>query len=254
MPIFLGNKEIGLASLGSLPVADIQQLPIQIPSASLSAWFNAATYTLSGSWLARQGNATASLAGSVPPSWKSDFGGIFSYTTASNSTLTGPLPDVINTLTGSNYTIFVVGRQSGSASDYHGRMLSAGQANWLLGTYGGGGGAGATEFNNTFWPWKGVSGGFTIQSGSIFDTQWRVHTALKNSTIASYYLNGKFIAETTGIDPAVDGPEDLGVNKNFLAFNEFNQMDIGDIVVYNRALSPSEIETVYNVISFRFGL
>ena len=255
-----------LAYLGSTPLNYgtfiIEDKPVTLnptpdeflPTASLSGWLSAATYTSTDSWYSRQGNATASLSGSVPPSWKSDFGGIFNYTTASNSTITGPIPDVINTLTGSNYTIFVIGRQSGSASDYHGRMLSAGLSNWLLGTYGGGGAAGTAEFNNAFWPWRGTSGGFTIQSGSIYDTEWRVHTALKNSTTASYYLNGQFIAQTTGISATSDGPQDLGVNKNFGTFNELNQMDIGDIVVYNRALSPSEIETVYSVISPRFGL
>jgi hypothetical protein len=227
---------------------------VELPTNGLAAWFNASTYPNSGSWNAYIGNGTASLAGSTLPAWKADFGGIFNYTTASDSTITGPGPNSINTLTASNYTIFVVGRQSGSASDYHGRMLSAGKSNWLLGTYGGGGAAGATEYNNALWPWRLSSGGFTILSGSIYDTEWRVHTALKNSTTASYYLNGEFIAETTGINPPFDGPDDLGVNKNFGPFNEFNQMDIGDILVYTSSLNSTEIKAVYDVIGVRYGL
>lgn len=224
-----------------------------LPTQSLLGWLDASTYTSTDSWYARQGNATASLSGSTPPLWKSDFGGIFSYTTASVSAITSSVNLPLNILTSSNYTIFVVGRQSGSSTDYHGRMLSCQNSNWLLGTYGGGGAAGPTEYNNAFWSYSNVTGSFTIQSGSIYDTQWRVHTAKKSSTTASYYLNATYITASLN-NSNIDGPDSLGLNRNFGPFNELNQMDIGDIVVYNRALSDSEITEVYNIISKRYGL
>ena len=240
--IFLNDK---IATIN--PIID-QNLPTQ----SLLAWFDASTYNSTDSWYARQGNATASLSGSTPPSWKSDFGGIFNYTTASVSDITSSISLPLNILTSSNYTIFVATRYSGSSTDYHGRTLACRNNNWFLGTYGGGGGAGSTEYTNAMWSYSGITGSFTIQSGS-YDTNWRIHTALKSFTTASYYLNGTFITASLN-NNNVDGPDKLGFNQNYLGFNELNQMDIAHVVVYNRALSNAEVVQVYNVISKRLGL
>jgi hypothetical protein len=230
----------------------------EIPTNGLAAWFNPSTYPNSGSWNAYIGNATGSLSGTILPTWNSSNGGVFNFTTESKALFFSNTPSEFNLTSSLNYTIFVVGRQSGSASDFHGRMLvspsasAAGNSNWLLGTYGGGGTAGATEYNNNYFPYRVLVGNFVINSGSIYDTNWRIHTALVNSTTASYYLNGNFV--TSSFSHPFSGPRDLSLNITYTGLNESNAMEIGDILVYTSSLTSTQIKDVYDVIGVRYGL
>lgn len=113
--IYIGDLEVKESSIfigDTLSSINPIITPDNIPSDSLLGWLDASTYESTDSWYSREGNATASLSGSTLPVWKSDFGGVFNYTTASNSTITSTI-NSINNLTGSDYTIFVVGRHSG---------------------------------------------------------------------------------------------------------------------------------------------
>lgn len=258
--IYIGNTLVNDVMLGSKRM----DIPFErkIPTQSLLAWFDGTYYNNTDSWYSVKGNATASLSGSVLPQWKAEYGGIFNYTTASISVITSSLSNLINVLTssatanGTDFTIFVTTRYSGSSTDHHGRTLSAQNGNFLFPTYGGSAGAGTTEYKNALWPHNGVVGGFTIQSGSIYDTEWRCHTAVierpATTATSSYYLNGQFV--TSSLTTNVVGPTDFGVNRNFGNFNEQNQMDIADIIIYSRALSASEITDIFNTIGPRVGL
>jgi hypothetical protein len=226
----------------------------------LAAWFNASTYPNSGSWNAYVGNATGSLSGTILPTWNSSNGGVFNFTTASKALFLSNTTSEFNLTSSLNYTIFVVGRQSGSASDFHGRMLvsptgsngSPNNNNWLLGTYGGGGTGGATKYNNALFPYNGLTGDFVITSGSIYDTDWRIHTELVNSNTAYYYLNGNFV--TSSNSSPFTGPKDLSLNITYTFLNESNAMEIGDILVYTSSLSSIEIKAVSDIIGARYGL
>jgi hypothetical protein len=249
MPIFLGNQQIGLASLGSLPVSNIQQVlqtPVQLPSAGLQFWLDPTTYTTSGSkWLSKVGNATGSFTGSYIHSGST----FFNMNTASICEF--------NTTSSLDYssqpnTLFVVGRSSGSATDHHGRLISAKGNNWLMGTYGGGSIAGLTEYQRAYY-----DGLFVIQD-TAYDTQWRVYTAVwQNSSSASFFVNGVKVAQSTaggqyGFDrPSINNGQFQSGN-NFAQEN--TQADYGDIILYNRVLTSAEITQVYNTIKDKYGL
>lgn len=247
MPIFLGNQEIGLASLGSLPVNNIiRTTPAQIPSAGLQFWLDPVTYTTSGSkWLSKVGNATGSFTGSYIYSGST----FFNMNTASFCEF--------NTTSSLDYlaqpnTLFVVGRSSGSAADHHGRLISAKEVNWLMGTYGGSAGAGFTEYQRAYY-----NNNFVILD-TPYDTEWRVYTAVwQNSSSASFFVNGQWVAEST-LSPqtsfngfSINNGQYQNGNQ---AGQEGTQADYGDIILYNRVLSKAEITEVYNVIKDKYGL
>jgi hypothetical protein len=249
MPIFLGNQEIGLASLGSLPVSNIQQVTpvtvVELPAAGLQFWLDPTTYTTSGSkWLSKVGNATGSFTGSY----------IYSGSTFFNMN-TGSVCE-FNTTSSLDYaaqpnTLFVVGRSSGSAADYHGRLISAKGNNWLMGTYGGHG-AVPTEYQRAYY-----DGTFVIQD-TAYDTQWRVYTAVwQNSSSASFFVNGVKVAQSTvasqyGFNvPSINNGQFQG---GVAGANENTQADYGDIILYNRVLTSAEITEVYNGIKSKYGL
>jgi hypothetical protein len=247
MPIFLGNQEIGLASLGSLPVANIQQVPpAQLPSQGLQFWLDPTVYTGSGSkWLSKVGNATGSFTGSY----------IYSGSTFFNMNVSSVCE--FNTTSSLNYlaqpnTLFVVGRSSGSAADQHGRLISGKFNNWLMGTYGGSPGAGLTESQRAYY-----DGVFVILD-TPFDNQWRVYTAVwQNSSSASFFVNGQWVAESTAASQY--GFDGFSINNGTFQDGvdggaENTQADYGDIILYNRVLNKSEITEVYNVIKDKYGL
>jgi hypothetical protein len=248
MPIFLGNQEIGLASLGSLPVTNIQQVapaPVVLPSQGLQFWLDPTVYSGSGSrWLSKVGNATGSFTGSYIYSGST----FFNMNTASFCEF--------NTTSSLNYTsqpntLFVVGRSSGSISDYHGRLIGGKANNWLMGTYGGGGGGGSIAYQRAYY-----DGTFVILD-TAYDTQWRVYTAVwQNASSASFFVNGVKVAESTVASQY--GFNGFSINNGTFqgsgAGAEVTQADYGDIILYNRVLTSAEITEVYNGIKDKYGL
>jgi hypothetical protein len=249
--LFLGDKPILESYLGdkfteynissSLPAA-----PITIPQAGLQFWLDPTSYSGSGSkWLSTYGNATGSFTGSY----------IYSGSTFFNMNTTSVCQ--FNTTASLDYgaqpnTLFAVGRSSGSATDQHGRLL-AGQNNWLMGTYGGGGGAGVNESQRAYY-----DGQFVIND-TPYDTQWRVYTAVwQNSASASFFVNGVKVAEST--TPTNYGFNNFSINNGAFqtgtagGFGENTQADYGDIILYSRVLTSTEIAQVYDVIKSKYGL
>ena len=238
--LFLGDKQIGESYLGD-KFAEYNFNPTAtIPTDGLQMWLDPTTYTTSGSlWLASYGNGTASFTGSYTYTTPNSFN--YPQATKVNlSTTSGTL-----NYTSSQNTIFVVGRASGSgAPGTVGRLLTGKNNNWLMGTYT----AGGNNYMRAYDP-GGVGGFFS----TAFDTAWRVHTGIwENSISASYYVNGAFV--TTLVDPGFGGrvgPNGISINDTGA---ELGQGDLGDIIIYNRVLSPSEITIVYNTIKGKYGL
>jgi len=81
MPIFLGNQEIGLASLGSIPVNNIQQVAsaaATIPTTNLIFWLDSTTFTTgSSTWVSNEGlQFSGSFTGATPVQKRTDNDGI----------------------------------------------------------------------------------------------------------------------------------------------------------------------------------
>ena len=222
-----------------------------IPLNGLQMWLDPTSYSGSGSkWLSTYGNATGSFTGSYIYSGSNFFnmntGSVCEFnTTASLDYQAQPL------------TFFIVGRSSGSASDYHGRLISSKNNNWSVGTYGGGGGAGATEYQIAYDPGGAPGGGFL---STPYDTEWRVYTAIwQNSASASLYVNGAFVTTLTDPPYARIGFNGFSINNGqyqggTAGGQENTQADYGDIILYNRVLSDLEITEVYDQIKSKYGL
>ena len=242
--LLLGNDNILINSFDSTPAPPAP--PATIPQAGLQFWLDPTTYTTSGSkWLAKQGNATGSFTGNYIYSGST----FFNMNTASVC--------AFNTTSSLNYgtqpnTLFVVGRSSGSATDQHGRLIAGGN-NWLMGTYGGGGGAGSTESQRAYY-----DGQFVIND-TPYDTQWRVYTAVwQNASSASFFVNGQWVAESTA--GGQYGFNGFAINNGLYqtgtagGYGENTQADYGDIILYDRVLTKTEITEVYDAIKSKYGL
>jgi hypothetical protein len=244
--LFLGDKQIAESYLGD-KFTELNYTPPPIPTEGLQFWLDPTSYSGSGSkWLSTYGNATGSFTGSY----------IYSGSTFFNMN-TGSVCE-FNTTSSLNYlaqpnTLFVVGRSSGSASDQHGRLLSGGPGNnWLMGTFGGGGGAGNIETQRAYYD------GVFVINDTAYDTEWRVYTAIwQNSTSGSFFVNGVKVAESTSATQySFNG---FSINNGdyqggTAGGQENTQADYGDIILYNRVLSSTEIAQVYGAIKNKYGL
>lgn len=241
MPIFLGNQKIGLSSLGSIPVSNIQQIPnVFLVTDSVQMFFDASDWNGSSSTLlGRYSNSTASLS-SVTVGVSSSL----NFTTS--STLTTTASAVEQPIQATTSTIFAIYASSGSEADWHGRLLNSIGTNWLFGTYGGSGPGGGPEkqyayFNNQF----------VIESGS-YDTNWHMMVGIRhNVSSASIYIDNVY---KTGSLQSNSGFSGLVVNKGQFIPSEFTQANIGVFGVYNKELSPNEITQIYQFYQSRFGL
>ena len=249
--LFLGDRPILESYLGDkFTEYNISSSIIVVPptptiiTASLQFWLDPTSYSGSGSkWLSTYGNATGSFTGSYIYSGSTFFN--MNTSSVCNFNTTASLD-----YSATQNTIFVVGRSSGSATDSHGRLL-AGNNNWLMGTYGGsGGGAGLTEYQRAYY-----DGTFVI-ADTPYDTIWRVYTAVwQNSTSASFFVNGQWVAESTAASQY--GFNGFSINNGAFqvyAGGEQTQADYGDIILYNRVLTSTEIAQVYDVIKSKYGL
>jgi hypothetical protein len=243
---FVGDTNV------SLQIADF---PYPISTASLVFWLDGKTFVTGNNWIPTFGNATGSMTGATPVKASPSNGGVVNFTTSSAMVITSP--NSLN-FTASAYTVFVATRYSGSSSDRHGRLLDARNNNWLFPTYGGGGGGGVTTYSSA---WYNTTD-FIIASGSIYDTEWRISTGVRDTTnlSASFFLNGNFVLSASN-DATTRGFDGLSINDGFYTDgtvnpggDEVTQADVGDIILYDRVLSNAEIQNVTNVLKGRYGI
>ena len=251
--MYLGDTEIyasGLA-LGDMNVQlnSIKQFD-SFTTQSLLFWYDSSYLATTSSWIPRigtEGGNTATIGSRTAlPTINSDYGGVYSVTTASyiNFNKTGSNSQFYT----GDYTAIIIGRQSGSAAIEHGRLLNT-QTQWFLGTYGA-----APEYQSTYY----ANNQFIIQSSSIYDNDWRFYVGTRSGTTASYYQNGYFVTSSF----SATGDSDMffpltindGIYQNGGAFGtaERTNCEIGDVLFYSRALTDSEIYEAYYVLSQRY--
>jgi hypothetical protein len=239
MPIFLGNKEIGLASLGSLPVSDIRQNIIPKPyvtdglvlymdstepdsyPGTGTSWFN----LVDGQpYVGTLGNSVTYTGGYLQTSTANP-GGEIRITTSSFTT--GP------------YTIMSATRYTDTVSN--GRMLAGATNNWLSG-----------QWSNTTENYFAENWVFGVGGGPN-DTNWRIYTATGDqaSDSWSYFING--VNVVSGSTDGVSGPNGLNAGMGE-AGGERSDGQIAFVMVYNKILSQAEVTQNYNVLKSKVGL
>jgi hypothetical protein len=243
MPTYFGNQEYYDIRLGTTRIFNVTQQQSgagTIPTGSVQMYFDSADWNgISSTLLGRYANATASLT-NVTLGVSSSL----NFTTSSNLSTTA---SGIQPVQGVPSTVVLIYASSGSATDYHGRMLNGGN-NWLFGTYGGGIGTPAAE---SMYAWYNET--FVIDSGS-YDTNWHMMTGIQhNANSASVYIDNIYKTGSITIfgNSGFDG---LFINKGAFTPNEATQGNVGVLIVYNKELSPTEITQIYNNYKTKYGL
>lgn len=142
-------------------------------------------------------------------------------------------------LSSGSYTVVAATRYTGTPT---GRIVSGRTNNWLLGHWG------STTENHY------AAGWVTSSSSGPNDTNWRIYVSTGNTSTDrySFWVNGeKKISNSTG---GSQGPNGFGLFHYDPGNSEYSQGEIAYLAAYNRVLSDSEVDTVYNSLKGRFGL
>jgi hypothetical protein len=165
------------------------------------------------------------------PTYSSTNGGIFNFN--GSNWVTIPLD-----LYTSNYTIFVIGRYTGSINK---RVIGSSVNNWLLGWWNG-------QTNQYY------AEGWVSNPLGTAETSWICYAGTGNYTSDSWelYRNGVSIAGPN--NAGANGPQG-GIRVGGGAWSEENSASqVGIVLVYNRVLSAAEILQNFNATRARFGI
>lgn len=240
---YLGQIEINVNSLylGQIQAEfnAFEQVFANIPTGSVQMYFDSADWNgVSSTLLGRYANATASLL-NVTVGVSSSL----NFTTSSNLITTA---SGIQPVQATTSTVFVIYASSGSATDPHGRLLNSVATNWLFGTYGGKTPPTLTEIQYAWY-----NNQFVIDSGS-YDTNWHMMTGIRHSvSSASVYIDNVY---KTGSLQSNNGFNGLTVNFPIASPDESTQANVGVFGVYNRELTPTEINNIYLSYQSKYGL
>ena len=95
-----------------------------------------------------------------------------------------------------------------------------------------------------------------IGAGSIasfLDNQWHMVTGVRQGTSASIYVDGLLADQQTGSLIDVGSSHPIWVGRRFVppttpGAEYHSEGSIDDLLIYNRALSPSEVSTLYSAV------
>lgn len=204
----------------------------------LDAWFDATLWSGTGNLNSKQGgNWTASLYNAT---LSSDKGGIMVFQSSSVMQVSGSANSAMDYSAYASYSIVLIAKSSGSSALQHGRLLNGVGNNWLFGTW-----------SETQEAW--YNGSFVSAAGTE-DNLWRIYTGIQHSALSSsFYVNNIYksgLASSTAY-----GFNGLAINKGqFItsgnpASGEYTYAEVGQILVYNRPLTQTEIGQIFNYFS-----
>ena len=234
--IFLGDKLIETVFLGdgTTLVSPFSLPNVGIVTDGLVIYMDtteAASYPGSGTSiynLVAGQNYTGSLINGVSYS-----GGYLNLTAASSQYININAPEY------SQQVSTVMGATRYTDTSGNGRMISGTSNNWLLGHWG-------NTVDNYF-----AEGQVYGIPGTTNDTNWRIYTGTKTAGGQyGFYINASLVISNT---LGAQGPNGLrigGANND----TEYSDGQFCFIMLYNRALSQSEITQNYNALKSKVGL
>lgn len=239
--VYLGDKLITNYYLGNDLVMNnpiTEPIPATPPTGGLVFWFDASTYSGTGDWYARYGNATGSLYGVTKLNQN---GGVLDFQSSSilEVTASGAAP---NYSTDYSTSVVLVAKNSGSTDLYHGRVLNSIGNNWLFGQY-----------NNTR-PGAWYNGNFVYDASTGEDNLWRIMAGVQyTQPSASAFINNVYKGGVSALNGY--GPNGLAINKGQYIngtnpnSGEYTYSIVGQILFYDKALTDSELTQIFNTFS-----
>ena len=175
-------------------------------------------------------NHNISLGSTV--SYTSDFGGVLTFPENGN----GYGRNTSMNLSTSNYTVITYIRKL--ANSNNGRTVTAYQNNWLIGHH-----------DDTYGDYY-AEGWVNNISSPKSDTTWRMFagTGHISNDVYQLYINNSLIVQN---NLGSQGPRGWNLNNQY---DQYSNCQIANLIVYNRVLSASEIQDVYNNTKGRFGI
>jgi hypothetical protein len=143
-------------------------------------------------------------------------------------------------LTSSDFTVISATRYAGSSP--RGRIVSGRLNNWILGHWG----SQAEKYYAVGW--------VTSSGGGPNDELWRIHAGTGNisSDQYSFFSNkNKLVTNSAG---GSAGPNGFSIGRYGPGNSEYSNCDVGFLAVYNRVLSDSEIQQIFNALRSRYEL
>jgi hypothetical protein len=223
-----------------------------IPTLGLSIFLDAATYSGSGTnWLDSSGN-NRNFTWYSTPSYTP--GAIPYFNTLSNGTF-GPASNSVGITNSSGYTIFMshyqISLADTAAFKFYSDSANLNRGIFLHGTWGDG---------NYYFDQGGCCGGDTRTSVAMLNPTgaWSV-MALRSNAVneRSIWQNGTLRVSNTTAPAAINlnaTPITFGTTDEYGNTASTWNARVGHFIVYNRALSDSEIVDVSNYIKSKIGL
>jgi hypothetical protein len=141
-------------------------------------------------------------------------------------------------LTSSDFTVISATRYAGASP--RGRIISAKSNNWLMGHWGGN----ANKYYSAGW----------VSTYTQADEEWRIFAGTGNisSDQYSFFSNkNKLVTNSAG---GSAGPNGFSIGRYGTGNSEYSNCDVGFLAVYNRVLSDSEIQQIFNALRSRYGI
>ncbi len=141
-----------------------------------------------------------------------------------------------------NYTVLSVARYTGGDSE---RVISSNSRNWLFGFHG----DGIERWHAEGWIYNNqVAGG---------NTAWQLHAGTMgpatNNPTASFWRNGTLL--TSGNQGSGDANYMIGqLQLNGYGGGEISNADIAEVLIFNRVLTASELNSVGGYLASKYGL
>jgi len=134
------------------------------------------------------------------------------------------------------YTVFVVAHYNGPSP--RGRILSGTSTNWLLGWHGG--------YFDRF-----LASSWVSSLSPITDDSWVSYAGDNTSTVQRLFRNNQSV--TTSTLTTTLGPRGLLLG-SYNGILDFSICEVAEVIVYNRVLSNSERQAIFQYLNARYNL
>jgi len=132
-------------------------------------------------------------------------------------------------------TIFIVAHYNGAT---RGRILSGMNNNWLMGWHGG------------FWD-RFYANGWVHAPTPATDNSWQIYATDHATSLQRIFRNNQFLNSATVA--GAQAPNGLEIGTGYGA-SEWSQAEVAEIIIYDRVLSNSERQAIFNYLNARYAV